>query len=207
MIDNILKVADLYAQGIKHVEKRRAQWVAKHDELETHLKQIAATLNEKAEYKQGFFVDKLHAYNEDMNGSCAGMPSLTLRSGDMPMLMTFRNAMGERKEYTEAGFQISFNPTITGQVIVLLFPHQSDLSKPTNQYMTLAVIDEPGNITMDVIDEIIAKGMETAFYSSFTGMSEQNAPDGDTSADQQQQAPHAHNPIGFKRYETTEKVQ
>ena len=208
MTDNILIVANLYAQGIKHVEDRRAQWMAKHDELETHLKEIADALNEKAAYKQGFYVDKLHAFNEEINGSCAGMPSLSLRSGDMPMQMTFRNALGERKEYTETGFQISFNPTITGQVIVLLFPHESDLSKPANPYVTLAVIDEPGNITMDVIDEIVARGIEAAFYSSFTGMSEQNRqPEGQEAAKEPPPVPHSTNPIGFRRYETTEKVK
>jgi hypothetical protein len=203
MFDNILNAANLYADGVKTVQDRRAQWIQKHDEIKKHLTEVATFLNGNAAYKQGFFVDDLHAFNEENNGTCADMPSLTFRSGEMPMLVMFRNSMGEKKEYHEKGFQISFMPTITGQVIVLLYPHQSDLSKPATPYTTLAIVDEPGNITLDVIDEIIAKGIEMAYYTSFTGMGTQTA----TEEEQEQpaQAPHAHSPIGFKRYETTEK--
>ncbi len=203
MLEDILKAANLYAEGVKHVTDRRAAWLKKHEELKEHLKQVADYLNTNAGYKQGFFVDTLHAFNEDINGTCADMPSLTFRSGEMPMLMTFKNSLGERKEYDEEGFRITFNPMITGEIIVLLFPHQSELNKPETPYATLAYIDNPAELTDDVADAIISKGMESAFYTSFTGIGEQQeAGDGE-----QQLPPRPHNPIGFKRYETTEQVK
>ena len=202
MINDILNVANRYAEGLKHVQDRRAQWLIKHKELKDHLKEIADYLNTNAIYKQGFFLDTLHAYNEDMNGTCADMPSITFRSGEMPMQVKFRNSMGERKEYIEEGFHITFNPTITGQIVILLFPHYSDLNKTPPPYITLAVIDDPAQFTMDFADQVISKGMEAAFYTSFTGMSDRQ--------EENEQAegllPQAYNSIGFKRYETTEKV-
>ena len=203
MLKDILDVANKYAEGLKHVVDRRAQWLVKHNELKIHLTQIADDLNANSTYKQGFFVDILHAFNEDMNGTCSEMPSITFRSGDMPMLVTFHNTMGERKEYVEQGFRLTFNPTITGQIAILLFPHQSDLNKTPPPFATLAVLDDPATLTMDMADEIICKGIEWAYYSSFTGMSEQ--PDENDQAEASQ--PHEHTPIGFKRYETTEKVK
>lgn len=207
MLNDILKVANLYDQGLKHVQSRRDQWLKKHEELRDHLKEIADYLNENATYKQGFFIDTMHAYNEDNGGTCAEMPSITFRTGSMPMHVAFKTAIGGRKEYNEDGFRITFTPTITGQLIVLLIPHTSDLSKAENpQYATLAVIDEPEQLTMELADQIIEKGMQGAFYSSFTGMGEgalQQASDNEPISPLQ--APK-HNPIGFKRYETTEKV-
>jgi len=204
MLNDILKIANLYDSGLKHVESRRVQWLKKHVELRDHLKEVAEFLNKNAAYKQGFFIDTLHALNEDSGGTCAEMPSITFRSGSMPMLVSFKNAMGERKEYNEDGFRITFTPTITGQLIILLFPHTSDINKVVNPpYVTLSVIDEPNQLTMDVADQIILKGIEGAFYSSFTGMGEPGE------ADNEQVPPlqvPKHNPIGFKRYETTEKV-
>jgi hypothetical protein len=201
MINDILNTANLYADGLKRVEDRRAQWVEKHKELKEHLKEIADELNNKAIYKQGFFVDTLHAFNEEMNGTCKEMPSLTFRSGEMPMLVSFLSTMGEKKEYTEQGFRITFTPTITGEVMVLLYPHSSELNKTPPQFATMGIISDPGGFTMDMADEIINKGMEGAFYSSFTGVAEmpQDQP-------QEPVPPPHHNPIGFKRYETTEKV-
>ncbi|MFI5195998.1 MAG: hypothetical protein ACHQD8_02820 [Chitinophagales bacterium] len=203
MMTDILNAANLYAEGVKHVQERRNEWLKKHEELKAHLKEIAEYLNNNAVYKQGFFVDTLHAFNEDINGTCADMPSITFRSGDMPMLVTFKNSMGERKEYTEDGFHITFNPLITGQLIVLLFPHQSELNKTESAYSTLAVIDDPAELAMDITDQIISKGIEAAYYTSFTGVGEQQqeANEGEPSL------PHAQNPIGFKRYETTEQVK
>jgi hypothetical protein len=203
MIKDILNTANLYAEGLNHVQLRKDHWMKKHEELIAHLKEVADELNKSAAYKQGFFVDTLHAYNEDMNGTCADLPSVTFRSGDMPMLVNFRNALGEKKEYTEEGFQISFNPTVTGQILVMLNPHQNDLNKTPLPPMMLVVIDDPDLITMEDVDTILAKGMEAAFYTSFTGMGErQEQPE-------QGEAMSAHrpNPIGFKRYETTEKVK
>ncbi len=202
MLNDILNIANKYAEGAKQVQERRAQWLKKHVELKEHLKEIAGYLNSNSTYKQGFFIDTLHAYNEDMNGTCAEMPSLTFRSGEMPMLITFHNSIGERKEYIEEGFSITFNPTITGQVIVLFFPHHSELNITPPPYSTLVVIDQPGQLTMEIADEIITKGMEAAYFSSFTGMSEQQ----ENNEKSEIHPPVQHNPIGFKRYETTQKV-
>ena len=200
---DILNAANLYADGVRHVQERRDEWLKKHEELKTHLVEIAGYLNSNAAYKQGFFVDTLHAFNEDINGTCTDMPSITFRSGDMPMLVTFKNSIGERKEYTEEGFHITFNPLITGQVIVLLYPHTSELNKPEPAYSTMAIIDAPAELTMDYADQIISKGIEAAYYTSFTGIGEQEQ----GTNEGEPPLPHAQNPIGFKRYETTEKVK
>ncbi len=202
MFDEILNTANLYDEGAARVKARRDQWLDKYEMLRDHLKAIAQYLNDNARYKQGFFVDTLHAYNEDINGTSARLPSVTFRSGAMPMLVTFRNSMGEKKSYTEEGFSISFNPVITGQVLVLLHPHYSDLDKDQPELLLIATIAEPGQITVQVIDEIIAKGMEAAFYSSFTGM-DQNPEDENQSANTSSKR----NQIGFKRHDTTEKVE
>ena len=204
MFDDILKVANLYDAGLKNVQAKRAAWKTKHEELKDHLTQIADYLNTNAAYKQGFFVDSLHAFNEDINGTCAEMPSLTFRSGNMPMLMTFKNSLGERKEYDEEGFKITFNPLITGQLVILLFPHHNELNKTETPYTTLAFLDDPAQLSMDTANQIIGKGIELAFYTSFTGIGEQQEEGGEG---EQSEAPRSHNPIGFKRYETTEKVQ
>ena len=203
MLNDILSAANLYADGLKHVQEKRDQWLKKHVELKAHLKEVADYLNANASYKQGFFVDVLHAFDENMNGTSATLPSLTLRSGPMPMLVLFRNNMGEKRDYIEEGFHLTFTPTITGQVVVLLLSHQNPLNKAQQQYNTLNVIDEPEKLSMDIVDQIISKGIELAFYSSFTGMSEQQ--------NEEQQQPEQNiqdrNPIGFKLHETTEKVK
>eukprot|EP01030_Chromulinospumella_sphaerica_P010833 gene10833-10636_t len=62
------------------------------------------------------------------------------------MLVTFRNAMGEKKTYSEEGFSIYFNPTITGEVIVLLQPHYSDMDKELPALVTLAVFPDPAEL-------------------------------------------------------------
>ena len=204
MLNDILKVANLYDEGLKHVQARRDQWLEKHTELRDHLKEIADYLNSNATYKQGFFIDTMHAFNEDNGGTCAEMPSITFRTGSMPMHVSFKNGIGERKEYTEDGFRITFTPTINGQLIILLFPHTSDINKEaTPQYATLSIIDYPEQLTMEIADQIIEKGMQGAFYSSFTGMGEPGEAIGEQAQPLQ---PPKHSPIGFKRYETTEKV-
>ena len=204
MLDNILNTANRYMTGVIQVQERRDSWLKKFTELKDRLTEIAAYLNANATYKQGFFVDVLHAFNEDINGTSANMPSVTFRSGAMPMLVTFRNSMGEKKSYEEQGFHISFNPTITGQVVVLLIPHHSELDKIPPQYTTLAMIDDPAQLTIDIADDIIARGIETAFYTSFTGISlSQNNDENDNVPP----VPPAHNPIGFKLHETTEKIK
>lgn len=196
MFDDILKAADLYAAGLKNVEERKTQWLKKHKELVAHLKEIASYLNTKAAYKQGFFIDTLNAFNEDINGTCQEMPSVVFRSGDMPMLVTFRNSMGEKKEYIEEGFRLTFNPTITGEISVLIYPHQSELSKPDPEFTTLAIIKEPGNLTMEMVDKLVEGAIQASFYSSFTGIADTHQPDDHDRP----------NPIGFKRYDTTEKL-
>ena len=201
MIDDILISANLYTEGLKLVEERRAQWIEKHAVLKKRLTEIADYLNEHSGYKQGYYVDSLQAFNEEIKGSCAGIPSLTFRSGKMPLMVEFCNEKGEEMKYMEDGFRIEFTPTITGQVIVILYAHQSPLSKNTPDHGTLAFIDNPGEITLEVIDEIINKGIETAFSTSFTGIGLHKP--GNTKEDPQPE--QRHNPIGFKRYETTEK--
>ena len=202
MLNDILNAANLYATGVKHVQEKRDQWLKKHVELKDHLKEVAEYLNTNAAYKQEFFVDVLHAFDEDMNGTSAAMPSITLRSGAMPMLVIFKNTMGEKKEYIEEGFHLTFAPTITGQVLVLLLPHQNPLNEEKPQYITLSILDDPEKLTMDLADQIISKGIEIAYYSSFTGISEQRGGMG-----QPQQVADQRNPIGFKLHETTEKVK
>lgn len=201
MMKEILDAAELYAQGLKQIEAKRDQWIEKTKELKAHLKEIADYLNTNATYKQGFYVDTLHAFNEHFNGTCNQLSSVTFRSGDMPMLVTFKNNMGEKKDLMEHGFRIAFNPTVTGQVAVLLYPHDSELNEQEPAFGTITVIDEPGKLTMDVVDKIIAKGMQVAFYSSFTGISQQAAPQ-----ETVEQVPTAkYTPIGFKHHETTQK--
>jgi hypothetical protein len=199
MSDSLLNAADLYAKGLQRVESRRQQWIDKHTELRDHLAKVAEFLNEHSKYKQGFFVDTLLAFNEDMNGTSTKMPSVSFRSGPMPMLVTFRNTMGEKKTLMEEGFHISFNPTITGQIVVLLLPHQSELNKEPLPYSTLAVINEPEKLSMDYADELIEEGIEAAFYTSFTGMGEQQ--------EDNRQPVYERHPIGFRIHETTEKVK
>jgi hypothetical protein len=203
MLDDILSMANKYAEGVKRVLDRRDQWFKKHQELKDHLTQIADYLNANAAYKQGFFVDTLHAFNEDMNGTCADIPSVALRSGEMPMLVQFHNNMGEKKEFIEQGFSVTFNPIITGQVIVLLTPHQSDLNPEKPVYTTLAIIDEPGQLTMDIAEQLLARGIEIAYHSSFTGISDRP----EQKEEEELHPPLQHNPIGFRRYETTQKIK
>lgn len=201
-MEKILEVANRYAQGEKEVEDRRSQWLDHYKAVREHLVAIADYLNAKAAYKPGFFVDINHAYNEDIHGTCAKLPSLSFRSGDMPLNVSFKNASGERKEYVEEGFYLVFTPTLTGQILVLLQPHYSTSTQERPEYAHIAVIDNPGQLTNDVIDQLVAKGMEEAFYSSFTGMVALQQKELEES--QKQYRPE---PIGFKRYESTEKVK
>ncbi len=203
VMDKILMVANRYAEGLKKVEGRRAEWLEHFKEVRAHLIEIATLLNETADYKPGYYVDTSHAYNEDINGSCAKLPSLTLRCGDMPLNVSFKSASGEKKEYIEEGFYLTFTPTITGQILVLLQPHYSTSAGEKPDYMNIAVIDHPAQLTSDVIDELVAKGMEVAFYTSFTGMVDLQLKE----MEESQKEYHQPAPIGFKRYESTEKVK
>ena len=202
-MEKILEIANRYAQGKKEVEERRAVWLEHYKDVREHLAAIATFLNEKAGYKPGFFVDVNHAYNEEINGTCAKMPSLSFRSGDMPLNISFKNANGERKEYTEEGFHIVFTPTITGQILVMMQPHYSSATEQRPEYEQIAVVDDPAQLTNDIVDQLIARGMEGAFYSSFTGMVALQQKELEESQKQQ----YRPTPIGFKRYESTEKVQ
>ena len=198
MLNDILSVSNKYATGLEHVVKRRTEWLEKHQEVMNRLKEIAEYLNSNSQYKQPFFVDHSHAFNEEINGTCKQIPSVTFRSGDMPMLVTFKNSAGDHKEWIEEGFRITFSPTITGQIVVLFHPHFSNLDQTEPEYKTMAVINDPDQITADIIDQIIMKGIEFAFYTSFTGLAEMRPEN-----DGQQSRP---NPIGFKKYESTEKT-
>jgi hypothetical protein len=202
MLNDILSKANKYAEGLEKIQARKEQWLKKHTELKAHLEKIADYLDANTTYKQDFYVDLLHAYNENMHGTCADVPSVCFRSGDMPMYLTFRNSLGERKSYVEEGFSITFNPTITGQIVVYLVPHESDLNKTPPPYSSLAIIDDPASLTMEIVDQLISAGIEAAYYTSFTGMGDRV-----TENDQaESHAPVQRNPIGFKRYETTQKV-
>ena len=200
MFEEILNAANRYDEGLAHVHSRQDQWLAGHERVRDHLKAIADHLNQHALYKQGFFVDTLHAFNEGMRGTSSRMPSLEFRTGAMPMPVTFRNSIGEKMTYKEEGFSISFTPTITGQIIVLLQPHTSDLEQERPQLVTLDVILEPSQLTNERIEKILAHGMEIAYYGSFTGMGEQ------PHFTEQDAMPVKRNPIGFKRHDTTQKI-
>jgi hypothetical protein len=199
MLNDILQVANKYATGLEHVVRRRNEWLEKHQIVMARMKEIAEHLNANTTYKQPFYVDRSHAFNEEINGTCKQIPSVTLRTGDMPMLVTFKNNAGDHKEWMEEGFRITFSPTITGQIVVLFHPHSSNLDAPNDQpqFKTMAVINEPDQITNDVIDQIVTKGIEFAYYTSFTGLGEMRPEN-----DGVQNRP---NPIGFKKYESTEK--
>jgi len=202
MNNNILMAANMYAAGLKNIEARRAHWLDVHKQIREQLMQIAAELNQATDYKQNFNVDVNHAYNEEINGTCAQLPSLTLRTGSMPMNVTFKNASGETKEYAEQGFHLTFTPTIAGEILIMLLPHYSDLSGEAPKYATLAAIDDPLTITPDMVETIVARGIEMAFYSSFTGMVELQKKE-----EVEEQKQYEHTPIGFKRYDSTEKVK
>lgn len=202
MTNDILNAANKYTEGLKNVETRRRKWIEKSKEVKEHLKLVAKWLNENATYKQGFYVDGFHAFNEEIDGTCADMPGITFRSGSMTMAIEFRNAMGDKKEYIEKGFRLMFNPVITGHIAVLLYPHHNELNDNEAQYITLLVIDNSDLLTTDELDKIVAKALEVAFYSSFTGMSEPRPALAEPS---NLQIPK-HNTVGFKRFDTTEKV-
>ncbi len=200
MTNEILNAANKYARGLKNVEARRAQWLEKYKQVREQLTAIADQLNEKADYKPGYFVDTSHAYNEEINGTCANIPAVTFRSGSMPMNVSFRNAVSGHKEYTEHGFHVTFMPAITGQVLVLLQLHTSSLDNQKPEEVNLAVIDTPAAITMNDVDALMLKAIKMAFYTSFTGMIDLQDEEVTTTQPK-------YNPIGFKRYESTEKVK
>lgn len=201
VLNDILNAANLYADGLAHVQERRKQWLEKYKDIREYLKTFADHLNNNATYKQGFYVDTNHAFNEEIHGTCSGIPSLTFRSGDMPMQISFRNSGGERREYIEEGFYIVFTPTVTGQILIMLLPHYTSVSEEKPDYINLAVVDNPANLTEEVIGSILARGIEMAFYSSFTGMVELQKREMHETQKQQK-----YSPIGFKRHESTEKV-
>jgi hypothetical protein len=202
MFEKILKAANRYASGLAHVQSRQDQWLGMYERIRDHMKTIANYLNEHTAYKQGFYVDTLHAFNEGMRGACTRMPSLEFRSGPMPMPVTFRNSIGERLTYKEEGFAISITPTIAGQIVIVLQPHASDLDVETPEAITLGVVNEPSELSNELVEEVIEKGMQLAFYTSFTGMTEyDNSQEENTNIISAKRSP-----IGFKRHDTTEKV-
>lgn len=192
-MEQILRAANLYAEGAKNVEHRREEWLKKLPELKQQLKNIAKYLSEHAEYKPGFYVDTLYAYDEESNGICRRMPSLAFRSGPMPMFVDFAKDGHHTKTYTEHGFQVMFSPIVTGQVIVTLFFHSNALIETQEKSKDLTLIDMPSAISQELVEDIIANGIEEAFYSSYTGIAERK------------ETPYT--PIGFKtrRTETTEQ--
>ncbi|NDC42602.1 MAG: hypothetical protein EBZ77_13820 [Chitinophagia bacterium] len=202
MNNTILNAANLYAKGLEEVQRKRKDWLSKYKEVRDILKETAVYLNENADYKPGYFVDTNHAFNEEINGTCADIPSITFRCGEMPLHISFRNASGERREYAEEGFLLLFTPTITGQVVVMLRPHHSSLAPETPQFVNLAIIDEPGKLTVEDVNTLVTKGLETAFSTSYTGMGSLHRKDAEAPG-----KPKEYVPIGFKRFESTQHVQ
>lgn len=194
MLKKILDTANRYAEGLKHVQHRRELWVTKSEQLKTQLKQIAEYLNENSQSGIKFYVDSYYAFDETINGSCIEMPSITFRSGDVPMDLTFKNDDGNTITYAEKGFQITFNPSPTGEIVVWLMPHHNNLqTEQEPKYTTMTIINDLDNFTPQMVEDIIAQGMEIAFYSSYVGITEIKS-----------QAVATYAPIGFRRYETTE---
>lgn len=200
MMSDILNVANKYGDGLKQVMERREKWIKKAAEVKEYIAKIAAYLNENATYKPGYYVDTFYAFDDKINGTCVEMPSITFRSGDIPMALTFKNKDGNAISYAEKGFQITFNPTPTGEIAVMLFPHHSDFYKTEQPYFTLMIIDNIDDLTNDFIDKILGEAMQEAYYTSFTGMAETNDEVGEM-------AQKTYTPIGFKRFETTEKAK
>lgn len=202
MFDKILTAANRYDEGLARVYSRQDQWLAGHERVRDHLKAIADYLNQHTRYKQGFFVDTLHAFNEGMRGTSNRMPSVEFRSGEMPMPLTFRNSIGEKMTYKEEGFSVSFTPTITGQIMIVMQPHYSDLDNEPAEYITLGIVNEPSQLSDVMIEDVIEKCFEIAFHSSFTGMAERFM----NNEQPPENLPIKRNPIGFRRHETTEKI-
>jgi hypothetical protein len=198
-MEEILKAANLYATGLAEVKKRRTAWLNNHKAVRQYLVDIAHYLNANAAYKQQFSVHTNRAFHEAIRGSCAEVPSITFKSDDMPQYISFRNTEGERAEFLESGFELTFSPTLTGQIVILLLPHHNPLNEASIEYVTLAVIDEPGAIDQDAINQIVAKAIEMAYYTSFTGMIDLEEQEMNAAQKQMKRTP-----IGFKRYETNE---
>ncbi|MEI8278593.1 MAG: hypothetical protein WCG87_02450 [Bacteroidota bacterium] len=192
-MDNLLKAANKYAEGLKHVERRRATWQIISKELKGILLEIADHLNSTAEYKPGYYVDLSHAYDDEINGTCVQMPLVTFRSGNMPMGMSFNSSVNGIKEYTEKGFKIGFYPAVTGLIFVMLHLHHNDFQPEELPPASLMVIDDPNELSKELVQELIAQGIETAYQSSYTGISEHQEP--------------TYSPIGFKMHDTTEPTQ
>ncbi|MFI5384262.1 MAG: hypothetical protein ACHQXK_08535 [Methanosarcina thermophila] len=151
-------------------------------------------------YKPGYYVDKAYAFDEKVNGTCVQMPAVTFRSGDVPVNMHFKDSDGKVTEYTEKGFQITFSPTPTGEIAVLLFPHHSELHQTETPYTMLMLINDLDTLTIELVDDIVSEGMEAAFYTSYVGMGEANK----VQEQEHDQQRSGYSPIGFKRYHTTQ---
>lgn len=192
IMENILQAANLYAQGLTNVNARREAWLQKLPEIKQQLKTIAKYLNENAAYKPGYYVDTFYAYDEEIKGICMRMPSLGFRSGVMPMFLDFSNEEHKTKGYKESGFRINFSPIVTGQVVVTIVYHSNAFIQTDPPYEAMEVFDNPLEITTEVVEALLARGIEEAYYSSYTGLAEKK------------QMPYT--PIGFKtqRTETTE---
>jgi len=204
MDSKLLEIANRYALGLQRVQKRKESWTSKHTEIKEHLTAVASELNSQAGYKQGFFVDSMHAFDEEIHASCAELQSLVFRSGDMPMHVSFCNDKGEKKDLVEHGFQVTFTPSVTGEIFIFFTPHSSDLNTSSPAVAPLGIFNDPSAITPEHVDTLLAKAMEMAFFTSFTGVAEQL--DEAEKPHKTVNIPH-HNPIGFKRYETTEKAK
>lgn len=199
MLTDLLNAANKYTDGINNVQQRKHEWQKKSIEIRDHLKEIATYLDTNSTYKPGFYVDTYHAFIEEINGVCNEFSSVTFRCGETDMGLVFRNNMGQKKAFVEKGFQLTFNPTITGQVLILLLPHHSDLTDKEPEYINIGVINNIEQFNNDALDTVVSKALEIAFHTSFAGMAEQQ---------EIPQAPpvHHYTPIGFKKFDSTEKL-
>ena len=196
---DLLDLANKYAEGLEKVLHRRQLWLEKYPLVIARLTEIAEFLNQNSLYKQTFYVDKLHAFNEEINGTCIELPSIAFRTGQMPMMVTFKDEKDNLLTYVEEGLKITFVPDITGQILIMIYPHYSNLDDEPAPCQTILIINDPVELTNQLVDQLIKKGLEIAYTSSFTGWAETSG------EDEQNEYPIHTNPIGFKRYETTEK--
>ena len=159
MIEQILQAANRYADGVNAVEQRRHAWAQKAIEVEKHLKEIADYLNTNAAYKANYHTEVQHAYDEHSDGSCIAMPAVILGSGKMPMLLVFEDKDKKKKEIFESGFELSFNPSVTGQIIVQLIPHHNELQQQPPMPVVLEIIDDVSKITNEDLDALVINAL------------------------------------------------
>ena len=201
-MEQILQAANKYSEGLNAVLKRRKDWLDHYKTVRERLQKIAEYLNTNSSYKQHFVVHTHRAYNDSIEGSCTEVSALVFKSGEMSQHLTFRNAIGEHAEYVEGGFELTFSPSITGQIVLMMLPHTGTMNIHKREQQVVAIIDNPMSLTHDLIDDIVTKALMAAFHTSFTGMAEQNEEMMTEQAKIQQRTP-----IGFRRNDHSHESQ